>query len=206
LDVGSSISGLDQEFRSHEAIVKQSVEAPTQTNTLDQQTWLQEVFARLQRPLSAYAMKLVGGDWDRAQDCVQEAFCRLCREDYRKVASHVDAWLFKTCRNHAMDIHRKEARMTVHSDSAPILELQSREDTPAHRVVQNEEHSMVEAQISLLPRLEQEVVQLRLAQGLSYKQIADVMDLSVSHVGVLLHQAVKRLRQSLAEPDGLAEA
>lgn len=96
--------------------------------------------------------------------------------------------------------------MTVHSDSAPILELQSREDTPARQVVQNEEHSMMEAQISLLPRLEQEVVQLRLAQGLSYKQIADVMDLSVSHVGVLLHQAVKRLRQSLAEPDGFAEA
>lgn len=96
--------------------------------------------------------------------------------------------------------------MTVHSDLAPILELPSREDTPAHRVVQKEEHSRVEAQISLLPRLEQEVVQLRLAQELSYKQIAEVMDLSVSHVGVLLHQAVKRLRQSLAEPEGLAEA
>ncbi|MFN9433547.1 MAG: RNA polymerase sigma factor [Planctomycetota bacterium] len=50
------------------------------------------------------------------------------------------------------------------------------------------------------------MVQLRLAQGLSYKQIADVTDLSVSHVGVLLHQAVKRLRQSLGQADGLAGA
>jgi RNA polymerase sigma-70 factor (ECF subfamily) len=65
---------------------------------------------------------------------------------------------------------------------------------------------MIEAQIALLPRLEQEVVQLRLGQGLSYKQIAEVTDLSVSHVGVLLHQAVKRLRESLAQPDGLSGA
>jgi RNA polymerase sigma-70 factor (ECF subfamily) len=206
LGVGISNPGLDQEFPSHEAIVKQSVENSSSTPSRDQQAWLQEVFGRLEQPLSAYAMRLMGGDWNRAQDCVQEAFCRLCREDYHKVASHVDAWLYKTCRNHAMDIHRKEARMTIHSDSAPLQELESRETTPVQRVVQNEEQSMMEAEIARLPKLEQEVVQLRLAQGLSYKQIADVTDLSVSHVGVLLHQAVKRLRQSLGQADGLAGA
>ncbi|MFO0011635.1 MAG: RNA polymerase sigma factor [Planctomycetota bacterium] len=186
--------------------MKQSVENPSSTDPQNHRVWLQEVFGRMEQPLSAYALKLLAGDWNRAQDCVQETFCRLCREDYHKVASHVDAWLFKTCRNHAMDIHRKEARMTAHTDSTPIQEMESREDTPVHRVVQNEEQSMMEAQIALLPKLEQEVVQLRLAQGLSYKQIADVTDLSVSHVGVLLHQAVKRLRQSLGPADGLAGA
>jgi RNA polymerase sigma-70 factor (ECF subfamily) len=203
LDVGSSNSGPDQEFPRHEAIVTQSVDPPSQADEVDHPGWLQEVFDRLEKPLSAYAMKLVGGDWNRAQDCVQESFCRLCREDYRKVASHVDAWLYKTCRNHAMDIHRKEARMKVHSDSAPIAGLKSRETAPVQKLVQSEEHSLVEAQIALLPKLEQEVIQLRLAQGLSYKQIADVTDLSVSHVGVLLHQAVKRLRQSLGQADGV---
>lgn len=93
--------------------------------------------------------------------------------------------------------------MTVHSDSAPIASLESRETAPVQQIVYKEEQSMIEARIALLPRLEQEVVQLRLGQGLSYKQIAEVTDLSVSHVGVLLHQAVKRLRESLAQPDGL---
>jgi DNA-directed RNA polymerase specialized sigma24 family protein len=40
---------------------------------------------------------------------------------------------------------------------------------------------------------------LRLQQGLSYKQIAEVMDLSVSHVGVLIHQAVTRLKHCVAD-------
>ncbi|MFN5394822.1 MAG: RNA polymerase sigma factor [Planctomycetota bacterium] len=38
---------------------------------------------------------------------------------------------------------------------------------------------------------------MRLGQGLSYKQISEVMDLSVSHVGVLLHQALGRLRSTM---------
>jgi DNA-directed RNA polymerase specialized sigma24 family protein len=32
---------------------------------------------------------------------------------------------------------------------------------------------------------------------LSYKQIAEVMELSVSHVGVLIHQAVTNLRKAI---------
>jgi RNA polymerase sigma-70 factor, ECF subfamily len=172
----------------------------------DRRLWLQSVFERLQQPLTAYALKLVNGDWSRAQDCVQEAFVRLCREDHEKVSAHVDAWLYRTCRNHAMDIHRKEARMTAHSDSAPLMDLASREDPPEHRIVKKEDQDRMSVQIAQLPKLEQEVVQLRLGEGLSYKQIAEITDLSVSHVGVLLHQAVKRLRNSLAQPDGIASA
>jgi DNA-directed RNA polymerase specialized sigma24 family protein len=34
---------------------------------------------------------------------------------------------------------------------------------------------------------------------MSYKQIAEVMELSVTHVGVLLHQAIKGIRKQLRE-------
>jgi RNA polymerase sigma-70 factor (ECF subfamily) len=41
---------------------------------------------------------------------------------------------------------------------------------------------------------------LKFSGGLSYKEIAEVMELSVSHVGVILHTAIGRLRTSLGEP------
>ncbi len=172
----------------------------------DRQRWLQSVFDRLQRPLSAYALKLLGGDWGRAQDCVQEAFVKLCREERHKVESHVDAWLYKTCRNQVMDIHRKESRMIVNSETSALADLHSRESEPAHQASQSEQHQRVEAQIANLPKLEQEILMLRLSQGLSYKQIAEISDLSISHVGVLLHQAVVRLKKSMAVSDGSANA
>jgi RNA polymerase sigma-70 factor (ECF subfamily) len=172
----------------------------------DRQHWLQSVFDRLQRPLVAYALKLMNGDWGRAQDCVQEAFVKLCREPREKVESHVDAWLFKTCRNHAMDVHRKEARMTINSDAPVLAELRSRDGSPEHRALHSEQQQQIEEQIAKLPKMEQEVVLLRLGQGLSYKQIADITNLSVSHVGVLLHQAVVRLKKSMVASDSIAGA
>ena len=44
---------------------------------------------------------------------------------------------------------------------------------------------------------QQEVLRLRLHDNLTYKQIAQVMDISVSHVGVQLHQAIVQLRRMM---------
>ena len=97
-----------------------------------------------------------------------------------------------------MDIHRMEARMKTQTEPAAIESLSSQEkDTGSIAMLAEQQHE-IEQRIADLPRLEQEVVLLRLGQGLSYKQIAEVMELSVSHVGVLLHQALTRLRDVMS--------
>jgi len=50
-----------------------------------------------------------------------------------------------------------------------------------------------------LPAPQQEAVRLRFQSQFSYREIAGVMGLSESHVGVLLHTAIKTLRQSFAD-------
>jgi RNA polymerase sigma-70 factor (ECF subfamily) len=167
-------------------------------NSIDDETrWLQSVFDRLAQPLLVYCSRLTGGDSDRAQDCVQEAFVRLCKTPRAQVESYVDAWLFKTCRNIAMDFHRQESRMAKQSHDIATTVTASREADPHEAIIDRERKAMLQACIDQLPSLEKEAVLLRLGQGLSYKQIAQVMDLSVSHVGVLLHQALGRLRLSM---------
>lgn len=96
--------------------------------------------------------------------------------------------------------------MTINSDAPALAELRSRDGSPEHRALLSEQHQRIEEQIAKLPKMEQEVVLLRLGQGLSYKQIADITDLSVSHVGVLLHQAVIRLKKSIVVSDSIAGA
>jgi RNA polymerase sigma-70 factor (ECF subfamily) len=44
------------------------------------------------------------------------------------------------------------------------------------------------------------VLRLRFQEGLSYKEIAGVMQLTVSHVGVLIHNGLKSLRARLDAP------
>ena len=159
--------------------------------------WLHATFERLERPLIAYAMRLLGGEVEVARDCVQESFLRLCRESRSHVEGHVDAWLFKTCRNRAMDHHRQEARMIIDSDSSALAMAQASTAEPGGYLSQREEQSRLHDHIAKLPTREQEVLSLRLGQGLSYKQIAEITDLSVSHVGVILHEAVTKLRTAM---------
>ncbi|MEM9420291.1 MAG: sigma-70 family RNA polymerase sigma factor, partial [Planctomycetota bacterium] len=58
-------------------------------------------------------------------------------------------------------------------------------------------HAAVLRRLAALPDPQQEVVRLKFQADLSYKQIAEVTGLTVSHVGVLLHQALKTLRQQM---------
>jgi RNA polymerase sigma-70 factor (ECF subfamily) len=50
------------------------------------------------------------------------------------------------------------------------------------------------------PPNQQEAVRLKFMQQFSYREIAEVMNVSESHVGVLIHTAIKKLRQAFAEP------
>ena len=164
----------------------------------DHRLWLHAMFVRLERPLIAYTLRLLNGNVEAARDCVQESFLRLCRENQSNVEGHVDAWLFKTCRNRAMDHHRQEARMIIDSDSTALAMAQASTAEPGGFLSQREEQEQLHDQIARLPTREQEVLSLRLGQGLSYKQIAEITDLSVSHVGVILHEAVTKLRTAMA--------
>jgi RNA polymerase sigma-70 factor (ECF subfamily) len=48
---------------------------------------------------------------------------------------------------------------------------------------------------------QQEAVRLKFQSGLSYREIAEVMDITVNHVGVLLHNALKAIRDRITTSD-----
>jgi RNA polymerase sigma-70 factor (ECF subfamily) len=92
-----------------------------------------------------------------------------------------------------MDIHRQESRMAKQSHEVATTAIASRQADPHQEMVDREQKTTLQQCIGSLPALEKEAVLLRLG----HKQISEVMDLSVSHVGVLLHQALGRLRSTM---------
>lgn len=88
--------------------------------------------------------------------------------------------------------------MLIDSNASALATAQSPTREPMGYLSQREEHEQLHDQIAKLPIREQEVLSLRLAQGLSYKQIAEITEMSVSHVGVILHDAVTKLRTAMA--------
>jgi RNA polymerase sigma-70 factor (ECF subfamily) len=156
---------------------------------------IDQLVDRYERPLLAYAQRMLGGDWAGAQDAVQETFLRLCREDYQKIESRVAAWLFSVCRSRVIDMQR-----TKHATPVDASQMALPDPTPdASEIASDAEDRVHLDQLvhQLSPR-QQEVLRLRLQAGLSYREIAEVTGLTVSNVGFHLHQAVRNLRDSLA--------
>lgn len=71
------------------------------------------------------------------------------------------------------------------------------EHQPSDRLEKNEQLERVQTQIRSLPERQQEILRLRLHDGLSYKQIAEVTGLTVTNVGYILHQTLAGLRGKL---------
>tara|TARA_R110002049_G_scaffold27321_2_gene94097 strand:+ start:208819 stop:209400 length:582 start_codon:yes stop_codon:yes gene_type:complete len=154
-----------------------------------------DIVDRFERPLLAYANRMLSGDWQGAQDAVQETFLRLCREDRQKIESRVAAWLFSVCRSRVIDMQRTQRATPIDASQVPLPD-------PAPDAVQvasdSEDKIQLAALVDRLTPRQQEVVRLRMQAGLTYREIADVTGLTVSNVGFHLHEAVRNLRDSLA--------
>jgi RNA polymerase sigma-70 factor (ECF subfamily) len=101
-------------------------------------------------------------------------------------------WLFFVCRNCSLDHIRKIARF---SGDAIDEERPAENPSPAAEVAAAEESARLRWLIDQLPQQQRELIHLKFEAGLSYKQIAETMRMSVSNVGVQLHTAIGTLRR-----------
>lgn len=167
--------------------------------------WVRAAVEQFEGPLTQYAARMLHGDIDRARDIVQDTFLKLWTADRAEVDGHLGQWLYRVCRNRALDVCRKESRMTSLAEvdvvgvagrigpreaASGACEFQSSGST-------QEESNSVVSMLESLPDNQQEVLRLKFQGNLSYAEIANVMDLTANHVGVLIHNAIKALREKL---------
>lgn len=152
---------------------------------------------RFERPLLQYATRILG-DNDRARDVVQETFVKLQQEDRAEIDNAPAKWLFTVCRNRALNICRKEKRMT-YLDQELLESRESEQPAPYEKLEAEEAGGFLLRILSTLPPRQQEVLQLKFQNDLSYQQISEITELSVSNVGVLIHNALKTLRHRYAK-------
>ena len=148
---------------------------------------------RFERPLLQYATRILG-DRDRARDVVQETFVKLQNEKRQQLDHAPAKWLFTVCRNGALNICRKEKRMT-YLDQELIETRESEEPAPNEKLEAKEASGFLLKILDTLPPRQQEVLQLKFQNDLSYREISEITQLSVSNVGVVIHNALKTLRQ-----------
>lgn len=172
----------------------------------DQECWIERAIASYESPLMRYAKHFVG-DIETARDIVQDTFLQLCRNPDEELRPRIAQWLYTVCRNRAIDVIRKEKRMKRASDCGSIdnepinnslTDPIDRGVDPSVEVEQAEDASGLMKQIKTLPDRQQEVLRLKFHGGLSYSEIAEVMGLTSTNVGFILHTAISKLRQKMS--------
>ena len=160
------------------------------------------VVETLRDPLVRYAAYLLGGDIGLGQDVAQDTFEKLLKKPPQDLDQLNDdrlkAWLFTVCRNRALDLRRKQRRMTTYSSPA-LEEQQDAALGPADMAQKRDTLATLLRRLATLPSNQQEVIRLRFQGGLTYSQIAEVTELTSSNVGYLLHHGLKTLRVQMSE-------
>lgn len=164
--------------------------------------WVHAALRQYEGPLIRYAAQITG-DLDRARDVVQDTFIRLCAEKQSRVEPYLAQWLFKVCRNRALDVRRKESRMKTLDETEMNSQI-STEPSPAAAMERRETTGEVLRLLGTLSENQQEVVRLKFQNGLSYQEISTITNLTVTNVGFLIHTAIKSLRQQMKTKNGLA--
>jgi RNA polymerase sigma-70 factor, ECF subfamily len=147
---------------------------------------------------SAYNLaRWLVGNSDDAQDVVQEAYLRVFQYSDGFRGGNARAWLLTIVRNTAYGWLRK---VRMHDPAAEFDEEIHTGDmqtsNPEQLLLQNANQRTVEEALSALPVRFREMLVLRELEGLSYKEIADVMGVPMGTVMSTLSRARDRFRHA----------
>ena len=162
---------------------------------------IEEVFLALEAPLLAYALRLLK-EPAMAQDAVQEAFVRL-HADWKSVRDP-RRWLFRTVHNLALNQRRRDEKVIpLHPAKDDTTSRESEfadpQPLPDEFMARLEHAGLVRLSLSALDERSRELVRMKFDDGLSYKEMSARTGLTVSHVGYLLHHALKAIETELAK-------
>jgi RNA polymerase sigma-70 factor (ECF subfamily) len=163
------------------------------------QAAFERLYDRLGGRLYAAATRLVDRP-EEAEDVVQEVFMSLARGRHALGSVRdLDAYVFTILR-HAAGKRRRDAALRRRA-----IGEAARRAPVATEPVRYPDDALAKA-VASLPEAQAEVLALKIDGGLTFAEIAVVLDLSINTVGSRYRYALARLRATLGEKPGAEEA
>jgi RNA polymerase sigma factor (sigma-70 family) len=142
-----------------------------------------------------------------AEDVAQEVFIEVFRSaDKFRGDAKLGTWLYRISYNKCLDLIRarnrnKRSGNTVHLDgeAAPQIPSDNYFEHPGIVLEQKEESKIVFAAITALPENQRVAFTLNKVDGLSYKEVGEIMELNLPAVESLLHRAKQNLKKLLTD-------
>jgi len=142
-----------------------------------------------------------------AEDVAQEVFVQVYQSIHTfKGDAKLSTWLYRITLSKAMDHIRKKKRKkrfafvkSLFGDQGELTEDPPVFNHPGVQLDQKEAAAVLFQAINQLPESQQIAFTLHKVEGLSYQEVSEIMETTVSAVESLLHRAKANLRKSLGD-------
>lgn len=142
------------------------------------------LFERFQAPIVNYLYRLVG-DWDAANDLAQDSFLKAYNALPRTDDTlQISAWLYRIATNTALDALRRRKRITW----VPFSEDWEPHSPYPDPATAHAESDAIQRALAQVPADMRVCLVLNMYQGLTYKEIADALGISVNLVAVRIYR------------------
>jgi RNA polymerase sigma-70 factor, ECF subfamily len=165
---------------------------------------LEELFRRYRGPAYRVAYRLLGNEAD-ALDAVQEGFVKaLTHLGSFQGRSSFKTWLLRVISNAALDLGRQRGRREAMSlDAAEVrdadLSFLMVPDESAAQIDRAELRHLLDQALLTLSDPQRQTFVLHAEAGLSYREVAAVMDISIGTVMSRLYYARQKLKTYLTQ-------
>lgn len=172
---------------------------PQNVSVPNEQTRFEEFYRHEAQAVYRFVYARVGNHED-ALEIVQESFLTLYQlQQNNEAGEHERALLFRLARNRAIDLlRRRRTRDSFGQEAAAgkVLAFRPAETrTPEDVLLDKERQHCAATALAQLSERDQECLSLR-RNGLSYREIAEVLGVNPNSVGQIINRALRRFAES----------
>ncbi len=146
------------------------------------------LFSKYKEGVYTFCVKMMG-DADAAQDAFQETFIKVFEHRFEFTGNQFKSWVYKIARNTCINLLKRRKETTRYDESyiSPVAE----------KIIDFKLAGEIRKAINSLPDQLKEAFVLREYDDMSYKEMAEILDIDVSLAKVRVHRARLKLQEQL---------
>ncbi len=141
-----------------------------------------------------YALRFTG-EVETAKEACQLTFVSVTRSigGLKEPSAYV-GWLFRITANHCRNLYKSKR----YHESDEVLKMTLMADTNPHKqMVKSEEIQAVKDALMCIPKNQREVIILKEYEGLKFREIADILEISENTVKARMYYGLDALKKTL---------
>ena len=140
------------------------------------------------------------GDREQARDVVQEAFTKLWQQCAQVPLGKAKSFIYTVASNLFTSVKRHDqVKLKYQEKAVKINTGKSDSESPEFVILEKEFMEKLTSVISGLPEKQRTAYLMNRVEKKTYKEIAEVMEVSVKAIEKLMHKALKKIREEIGD-------